>query len=251
MSFEGDFRDQAGSLFVEPGAAPAGSIVPAPAFSTSVPTGALTTAAYGLSANATNQHSLALGLGTAATGASPAYPGASLRIANTSNVFNVERFTVELWINIGAGTPDLANILSKGLDAAPGDYDWQLQYRTGNRLQIQFTRAGGATSAWMLTAASPSLSSGWHHLAFTLDGTSVRVFLDYVPLQWGSSGTSDGSSAPALAGTVATLPWPPQRNTGDSLVLGFFARGINALLDELRFTADVLDPYQMLTAGGP
>jgi hypothetical protein len=237
LQFETRYQDSSGNnLSVVSGSS--SSSTATPTFVASVPNGTVLNGAYGLYANPNNQYSVAV--------ASPSRAqGGYIQVADTNGVFNVPSFTVEAFININSSSSPGASLLSKGLGPSAGAWDWQLQYYGSGELLLEFEVSG--TSIYSLqSSGGASLASGWHHVAFTYDASSgastptVTLYVDHVPWSWGT--TTDGN----LSGM---LPQPMLRNTGDNLVMGFFSRGVTASFDEVRFTPEVLDPLQMLTAG--
>jgi hypothetical protein len=243
LQFENGYQDSSGNnLTAVPGHFP--STIADPATSTSVPTtGANVTSvlngSYGLYASQTNQHSISL------SGPTPSHPnqGNYLQIGNAANVFNAASFTAETFVNIAAGSPDRATILAKGLSASPGAFDWEVQYRTSNQIELRFGLAN-STQYFLRSSTGQLLGPGWHHVAFTYDastGTSsptVTLYVDHVKWAWGTS------TDRVLTGV---LPQAMMRNSADEFVVGYFGRGIIATFDEVRFTPEVLDPWQMLT----
>jgi Concanavalin A-like lectin/glucanases superfamily len=237
LQFESNYQDSSGSNL---SAVPSGAA--APTFAMNVPNSSGVTSvlngAYGLYANQDNQYSVALA-------SSSSQQGSSVEVADANGVFNSPSFTVEAFVNIDPASPDLANILSKGLSPSAGGFDWQLLYRSSGLLRLRVGIPGGGLYELQNSKATV-LTPGWHHLAFTYNASSgsptpqVTLYVDHVQAVWAF--TSDGNHS-------GMLPQPMLRNTGDNFVIGFFAQGISASVDEVRFTPEVLDPMQMLTVG--
>jgi hypothetical protein len=244
LQLESSYQDSSGSnLSAAPGSVPAGAAAPTFVAATpggSGPTGVLN-GAYGLYANRNDQYSVAVA-------SSALQQGSYVQVADTNGVFNVPSFTVETYVNINSTSPDGASILSKGLGSSAGAWDWQLLYRTSGQLFLRFELSAPSTwvTYYLQSSGGAVLTPGWHHVAFTYDASSgantpvATLYVDHVQWAWGSS--ADGNIS-------GLLPGPLRRTTGDSLVMGYFYRGISASFDEVRFTPEVLDPMQMLTVG--
>ncbi|HEY4366954.1 MAG TPA: LamG-like jellyroll fold domain-containing protein [Steroidobacteraceae bacterium] len=197
---------------------------------------------YALYANRANKYSLRLSRESEAPSA-----GNSLRIDNSDGAFNARSFTAELLIKVLPNADENnASIVSKGLSASAEDADWTLQYRNdesgSGRLHLEFHK-DAVTMASMETMSAPMTVDVWHHVAVVYDGVKkqAQVYVDYKLQPWGAH--NDQVSA------TGALDWEFRRHTHDRLVLGRFNRGLNALIDEFRFTSAALDAYQFLKVG--
>lgn len=240
LHFENNYQDSSGNtLTAVPGHTP-GTSFSDPTFGEVIPgpiPGVLN-GAYGLYANQSNRYSIGLSY-SASTGA-----GDFVSVPNTNGVFNAASFTVEAFVDVGWDLPDGRGILSKGSGDYPGGYDWQLQYRSTGQLTLLLQLSNGTTYSLTSSTANLVASGQWYHMALTysdVGGPTVTLYLDHTKLDWTSS--SDG----VLTGA---LPSPMARNTGDNLVIGAFGTHyIQADIDEVRFTPEVLEPLQMLALG--
>lgn len=247
LQFEGNLQDSSGNgVNGAAGEYPDATTVPPPSFTSDVPEDSggdtsLLDGAYGLYASQKNGSSVTL-----SRSSSSLWTGNYIRIPDTNNVFNASSFTVEMFIKVEAGiTQDNATIVSKGVWANIGNFDWSMLYRDfagAGMIELDLSK-DSSTYAWIRTAGSPLTPGVWHHLAMTYDGTTrqVTLYVDGVAQPYGNH-NSEISSA-------GILNWDFIRETGDYMQLGFFDGGIDAEYDDFRFTPEVLDPLQMLTVG--
>lgn len=196
--------------------------------------------AYGLYANRANEHSVRLTRPT-----TDASAGDRLVVDVDGTGVDSVSFTAELLIKVSLGVnQDYASIVSQGRET--GEMSWTLRCRddggTLGRLELGFAM-DAATSVYLSTAGSPIVPDRWHHVAVVYDGANrlAQVYVDYELQAWEVQGDEVSESG--------VLSWDFRRRSGDRLVLGRFERGLNALIDEFRFTADALEPYQFLRTG--
>lgn len=196
---------------------------------------------YGLYANQADTYSVRL-----SRDPSSYYTGSFIRIPDTGGAFNSTSFTVEVYVKVASGiSQDSASIISKGLNAGPGGFDWSIQYRDfagAGMVELTFVE-NSTTYAWIRTSGTPLTPDVWHHLAMTYNGTArqVTLYVDGVAQLFGNH--DDQISA------TGVLDWAFEQHTGDNIVLGNYDRGIDATFNDFRFTPAALDPLQMLTIG--
>ena len=123
-----------------------------------------------------------------------------------------------------------------------------LYMETSGALSVRLT-AGGATDVWYSgnsAGGKYKVNDGaWHHVAFTYDGTYVRIYVDYV-LDKKSSDDSD-----RVYGKTGTFP---TYSTDNATWIGGYAYGdannggrkYPGLIDEVRVSNAVLTPDQFL-----
>jgi hypothetical protein len=98
---------------------------------------------------------------------------------------NDEPQTVSLWFNRGTGAPAGNNVVLSLTEGAEG----------GSRLKIGVRM--GRVSAWKSgtpgeLAVGPTAPTGWHHLAYTYDGTTHRLFVDGNMMGMSTNAPDDG-----------------------------------------------------------
>jgi hypothetical protein len=125
-------------------------------------------------------------------------------------------FTVEFWVRLNGTTNNQAvvQLSSSGTERA--------NISIVSNLIVLYTETGG-NNATRISGTAPSTGT-WHHVAWTRDGTTSRLFLN---------GTSVGtaSSAPYPSGNMAVSIGANDRTSGGTCVDGY--------IDELRITKGV------------
>jgi hypothetical protein len=214
---------------------------PDPAFSTDVPGVSTLGGTYGLYTNQTNQHSLKVARDPRSNGGW----GNGISVPNANGVFNTPSYTFETFIKINPGVgQDAAIIAMKEVNSVTGNFDWSLSYRSfagEGMIELNMCKNSSTTYAWIRTSTLPLTPGTWHHLAFTFDGNALQaaVYVDGVAQPWGNH---DGEISDS-----GVLNWAPIVHTGDQIVLA--GGGLDAEIDEVRFTPEVLDPKQFLALG--
>ena len=167
--------------------------------------------------------------------------GDYLSVSNNTNfAFGTGDFTVEAWVNYStfSGSGGQA-IVSTGTSTSSGSAGhWYLTAYGAS--DLRFGRHGSA----QYTSASPSLSTyGWHHLAVSREGTTVRIFVDGV-----SQTTSDN------AGGIGSYDF---NNSAGSLFVGEgasfspangYLRDVRIIKGTAQYTSNFTPPTKSLTA---
>jgi len=125
-------------------------------------------------------------------------------------------FTVEFWMRLNDTTNNqsIVQLSSNSVERA--------NISVVSNLIVLYTETGGS-GATRISSAAPSTGT-WHHVAWTRDGTTSRLFLN---------GTSVGtaSSAPYPSGNMAVSIGANDRSSGGTCVDGY--------IDDLRITKGV------------
>lgn len=146
----------------------------------------------------------------------PAVTANQLRYASSSD-FNISGvdFTIELWFYRTGGQTALVCRRDPGISGFTSG--WVLN-TNGIRANIN-----GVWSDTQITWADPGLNT-WNHIAWTVSGTTMRVFLNGV-----LAGTK--TSVTSINDTAATLDFAQSAAGGENLYQGF--------IDDFRFTRGV------------
>jgi hypothetical protein len=124
---------------------------------------------------------------------------------------------------------------------------WALYMRDDGTIAVRFA-AGGSTSVWYSGdgLGKTKVNDGeWHHVAFTYDGSNVRIYVDYV-LDKKSSDSSDrvyGKTGNIAVYGDETATWIGGYAYGNAESGG---RKYPGLIDEVRVSNDTLTPDQFL-----
>lgn len=111
--------------------------------------------------------------------------------------------TVSAWM-LGSSLSGEARIASKASGQAESDHDWMLGLGSGagaeDKLRIRLKTAG-VTSTFS-TGDLALADSTWYHVAFTYDGSNVRVYLNGSEVgSFAKTGTLDQSGLPVRIGS--------------------------------------------------
>jgi hypothetical protein len=128
-------------------------------------------------------------------------------------------YTIEMWINHVANRgANASQPLQVGhMQATGGSNYWSFGIASSGKVCFYYFNGSQAN-----LAGGTVVSAGWHHIAFTRTGTTLRLFLD---------GVLDGSQ---------TQVGTPQFNAGIPLTIGGFSNVYaNDYIDDLRITYGV------------
>ncbi len=143
-----------------------------------------------------------------------------------ANPLTTSTFTIDGWYK-GTSTPAQSReIVSDHWGSA--DWNFRVALTTSNTINID-VRAG--TSSGTFTAATAIVNGFWYHLAFSYDGTNIRIYVN---------GTLDAGSATA----TGTFPHITQQIV--FAYEGFSDRGLPGSEDEWAFTTRALSGAEIL-----
>ena len=99
----------------------------------------------------------------------------AIQLASNSNI-QFPAFTVEGWVNLSAMPTNSVDILNKGVDTAQ---NFGLAVKSDGSIIASFAYGATGGTVWSATS-SPGLiqATKWAYLAYTFDGTLVRVYLN-------------------------------------------------------------------------
>lgn len=134
-------------------------------------------------------------------------------------------WTIEAWIRINALSSGTMLIVDKDGQAFVSYAQWMLSVTAAGKLQGSIGSGNGTSSQQTVTGATTISIGAWHHVAFTLSGTTLRLFLD------GVLDVSATKTATMIAHTKALLVgWQLNQQVDN-----YF----NGHIDELRITKGV------------
>ncbi|HAA18734.1 MAG TPA: hypothetical protein DCP28_08190, partial [Cytophagales bacterium] len=171
--------------------------------------------------------------GTGYSGAGVTFDGTNdyVDFGNDADFALGEAFTVSLWMNPAPGM-NRATFLAKNREGSSFSYMAHLEANVPT-----LTLGGGACNPGPFSAASPLPTDEWSHLAWTLAGGTLTLYVN-------------GAQAGQWAGLIGV----PNPNPGASLWLGGRAdktdRYFHGSLDELRLWNDALTATEIQALAG-
>jgi hypothetical protein len=124
-------------------------------------------------------------------------------------------YTIDMWVYLNSLTN--ANYCFCHGEATGGDGNFFFGVTSGGKVQFFYWTGSSHT----VTGSTTVTLSAWHHIAMTVSGTTIRVFLD---------GVRDGSAT--ISGSPTELSSPLCVGVNNS-------RAVNGYIDELRVSKGV------------
>ena len=115
---------------------------------------------------------------------------------NSAWAFGTNDFTIEFWFNVASITPASCLLASRPTTANLTSYDITIQPTTG---QIGFN---GSVN-WVNSAAGAIVANTWYHLAVTRAGTSLKLFINGVPVSTATNSSNFTSTDTRVGGYVS------------------------------------------------
>lgn len=177
-----------------------------------------------------------------------AYYGGALRFGNGNTLYSSlagkSAFTVECFVcSTGGVYYTFAPIVGAVVDAAFTAERYAIYMCESGTIGLRF-RAGGSTSIWYGDGTAKINDGLWHHVAFTYDGSKVKIYVDYVLDR--INGTSDrtydktGAIDAYIPGTATWIGGYSFHQSGSG------GRRFPGYIDEVRVSNAVLTPDKFL-----
>ena len=190
---------------------------------------------------------------TTATGGSsnlPAYYGGCLIVTNTASLLSscTAAFTVEAYICTTGGFdvaqnfgPIVASVDGTGFTSEK----WALYLDTESAglggLAFRINTVNGPTVRWQGSATSAKVNDGsWHHVAYTYDGTNVRLYVDHTLNKTYTLDKTGNISYHSISNAIYIGGYDNYVNGG------YGYRRFPGLIDEVRVSNVALQPEQFL-----
>lgn len=134
-------------------------------------------------------------------------------------------FTLDTWFNNVAATGATKAIAGQGdISATPSTSPFILRRESAGEMRFRLSNGSSFTQVIGTTLFTDSLNTGWHHIAVTRSGNTLRMFID---------GTQEGGDV-SFSGTVPGTTEPltvGQRSTGSD--------PWNGWIDEFRLSVGI------------
>jgi hypothetical protein len=152
----------------------------------------------------------------------------TIRVPHHDDFNTMSGFSVAVWIM--PRDFDYRSVFAKPVGTGDNN-SYQLEFRVGPPPELLFTATPDDMAGGFLRHSDASLSSGWHHIAGTWDGTTKRLYLDGTEVATGAQTTMVFDTHDVLIGY--------DNNFGSPV---YFYDG---LMDDLRFYDRALSPGEV------
>jgi len=144
---------------------------------------------------------------------------------------NLNHFSVVMWVKITGGSGDRGLLTSRDDSPAKG---YALYLNSSNEAEAMLGQGTGA-GAWATVTGTPILSNVWTHIAFTYDGTSLKLY---------KNGSLEGTSVASYVTNTTKPLYIGAGRTESSPSAGDFFTGV---LDEVAIWQSVLSDSDVQT----